>query len=96
MSNTLLRTVNLTKHYGGARAALVDLNLTIAPGEIFGLLGPNGSGKSTALRMLLGFMQPTSGSATIAGFDCWADGPTAWKCAAASRICRANCAFTRR
>src|SRR5262249_11088961 len=73
MSNALLQTINLTKHYGGARAALIDLNLAIAPGEIFGLLGPNGSGKSTALRMLLGFMKPTSGSASIAGLDCWSD-----------------------
>jgi ABC-2 type transport system ATP-binding protein len=73
MSKPLLQTVNLTKHYGGPRPALVDLNLAIAPGEIFGLLGPNGSGKSTALRMLLGFMRPTSGSATIAGLDCWSE-----------------------
>jgi ABC-2 type transport system ATP-binding protein len=71
MSEPLLHTSNLTKHYGGPRPALADLNVSIAPGEIFGLLGPNGSGKSTALRLLLGFMRPTSGSATIAGFDCW-------------------------
>lgn len=69
----LVQTVNLTKSYGGHRPALVDLNLTIAPGEIFGLLGPNGSGKSTALRLMMGFLKPTSGSATIAGFDCWRD-----------------------
>jgi ABC-2 type transport system ATP-binding protein len=69
----LLNTVNLTKHYGGPRPALSDLNLTISPGEIFGLLGPNGSGKSTALRLLLGFLQATSGSASIAGLDCWRD-----------------------
>jgi ABC-2 type transport system ATP-binding protein len=67
-----LQTVSLTKDYGRNRA-LADLNLEIAPGEIFGLLGPNGSGKSTALRLLLGFMRPTAGKATIAGFDCWAD-----------------------
>ena len=73
MSDPLLRTRNLTKNYGGPRPALVDLDLTIAPGEIFGLLGPNGSGKSTALRVLLGFMKPTSGSATIAGFNCWTE-----------------------
>lgn len=71
MSEPLLRTVNLGKHYGGPRPALIDLNLAIAPGEIFGLLGPNGSGKSTALRLMLGFMKPTSGSASIGGFDCW-------------------------
>jgi ABC-2 type transport system ATP-binding protein len=73
MPEPLLRTAGLTKHYGGPRPALVDLNLNIAPGEIFGLLGPNGSGKSTALRMLLGFMRPTAGTASIAGHDCWAD-----------------------
>src|SRR5579871_6189391 len=69
----LLQTINLTKHYGGPRPALVDLNLSIAPGEIFGLLGPNGSGKSTALRLMMGFLKPTSGTASIAGFDCWRD-----------------------
>src|SRR5207253_8841118 len=68
----LVRTEQLTKDYGRQRA-LDGLNLTIAPGEIFGLLGPNGSGKSTALRLLLGFLRPTSGSATIAGHDCWQD-----------------------
>jgi ABC-2 type transport system ATP-binding protein len=68
----LLRTENLTKDYGSFRA--VDhLNLEIAPGEIFGLLGPNGSGKSTAIRMLLGFLRPTSGAAWVNGFHCWRD-----------------------
>ncbi len=70
MPQALLETHKLSKHYGGPRPALVDLDLTIAPGEIFGLLGPNGSGKSTALRLLLGFLRPTSGSASIAGLDC--------------------------
>src|SRR5438552_7977422 len=68
----LLRTENLTKDYGRFRA-LDTLNLAVAPGEIFGLLGPNGSGKTTALRLLLGFLRPTSGSAFIAGHDCWHD-----------------------
>ncbi len=66
----LLVTDALTKDYGRFRA-LDGLNLRIAPGEVVGLLGPNGSGKSTALRMILGFMRPTSGTATVAGFDCW-------------------------
>ena len=69
---SLLVAQNLTKDYGSFRA-LDGLNLTLAPGEVFGLLGPNGSGKSTALRMLLGFLRPTLGTATVGGFDCWAD-----------------------
>lgn len=68
----LLRTEQLTKDYGRIRA-LDHLDLEVASGEVFGLLGPNGSGKSTALRMLLGFLQPTSGKAWIAGHDCWHD-----------------------
>lgn len=68
----LVVTENLTKDYGPFRA-LEALSLTISPGEIFGLLGPNGSGKSTALRLLLGFLQPTAGRAVIAGHDCWHD-----------------------
>lgn len=68
----LLHTEHLTKDYGRFRA-LDDLNLTIRPGEVFGLLGPNGSGKTTALRLFLGFLRPTSGRATINGHDCWHD-----------------------
>src|SRR5262249_29634479 len=54
--------------------ALDDMNLSLARGEVFGLLGPNGSGKSTALRLMLGFLRPTLGRAAIAGFDCWSQG----------------------
>ena len=68
----LLRTEHLTKDYGRFRA-LDDVSLEIGSGEIFGLLGPNGSGKTTALRLLLGFLRPTAGSASIAGHDCWHD-----------------------
>jgi ABC-2 type transport system ATP-binding protein len=68
----LLQTEHLTKDYGRFRA-LDDFNLTVAPGEIFGLLGPNGSGKSTAIRLMLGFLQPTAGRAHVAGHDCWLD-----------------------
>src|SRR5215475_14534240 len=68
----LLRTEHLTKAYNGFRA-LDDLNLEIGAGEVFGLLGPNGSGKTTALRLLMGFLQPSAGRATIAGHDCWHD-----------------------
>jgi ABC-2 type transport system ATP-binding protein len=68
----LLRTEQLTKHYG-AITALDHLDLEVVPGEIVGILGPNGSGKSTALRLLLGFLRPTSGHAAINGHDCWSD-----------------------
>ncbi len=68
----LLQTENLTRDYGRQRA-LDKLTFTVSAGEVFGLLGPNGSGKSTALRLLLGFLRPTSGHATIAGHDCWQD-----------------------
>jgi ABC-2 type transport system ATP-binding protein len=72
-TDMLLKTQDLTKHYDGL-CALDRLSLEIAPGEVFGLLGPNGSGKSTTLRLLLGFIKPTSGHAAIAGHDCWHDG----------------------
>lgn len=68
----LVSTDQLTKEYGAHRA-LDQLTLAIPRGEIFGLLGPNGSGKSTAIRLLLGFLRPTSGTATVAGHDCWRD-----------------------
>ena len=68
----LLQTHRLTKTYGRF-LALDGLDLTVAPGEVVGLLGPNGSGKTTALRLLLGFLRPTAGRATIAGHDCWRD-----------------------
>jgi ABC-2 type transport system ATP-binding protein len=67
---SLLVAESLTKDYGSFRA-LDGLDLVISPGEVVGLLGPNGSGKSTAIRMILGFMRPSAGRATVAGFDCW-------------------------
>lgn len=59
---------NLTHRYG-SRVALDNLSFDVAPGTIFGLLGPNGSGKSTLFRILATMMAPTSGRATIDGFD---------------------------
>lgn len=67
----LVVTNGLTKRYG-ALTALADCSLEVAPGEVFGLLGPNGSGKTTLLRLLLGFLRPTAGQATIDGHDCYA------------------------
>lgn len=72
----LLHTEGLTKDYGRNRA-LDHLDVEVRPGEVFGLLGPNGSGKSTALRLLMGFLRPTAGRASIAGHDCWHDSVSA-------------------
>ncbi len=66
----LLVARQLTKQYGPT-VALDGLDLSIAPGEVVGLLGPNGSGKTTSLRLFLGFLRATSGTATLGGFDCW-------------------------
>ena len=74
----LLQTQDLSKCYGDFYA-LKSLNMHIAPGEVYGLLGPNGAGKSTALRLIMGFLQPSSGKALIANHDCWADGVAARK-----------------
>jgi ABC-2 type transport system ATP-binding protein len=65
-----IATVGLTKDYGGGRGIL-DLHLTINPGEVVGFLGPNGAGKSTTIRLLMGLIRPTSGTARIFGHDCW-------------------------
>lgn len=60
----------LTKFYGTSKiAALTNLTLTIEPGEVYGFLGANGAGKSTTIRLLLNFLQPTSGRAVILGQD---------------------------
>lgn len=61
---------HLTKYYGRSRGVL-DLSLVVNEGEIFGFMGPNGAGKTTAIRVLMGLLRPTVGSASIAGFDCW-------------------------
>jgi ABC-2 type transport system ATP-binding protein len=63
-----VRTQALRKLFGG-HVAVEGLDLEIARGEIFGLLGPNGSGKTTTIRMLCGLIEPTSGEATVVGFD---------------------------
>lgn len=63
---------NLTKYYGKSRG-VIDLNLSIESGEIFGFIGPNGAGKSTTIRLLLSLIYPTNGTAIINGMDCFHD-----------------------
>jgi ABC-2 type transport system ATP-binding protein len=63
-----IRTRGLTKHYGDL-VAVDHLDLDVQPGEIFGLLGQNGAGKTTTILMLLGLSEPTSGRATVVGFN---------------------------
>src|ERR687888_1485178 len=63
----LVETHNLTKRYGGQIVAVDSLTLTVRRGEVYGFLGPNGAGKTTTLRMLLGLVRPTAGSAQVLG-----------------------------
>jgi ABC-2 type transport system ATP-binding protein len=64
----MLEAIGLSKSYEG-RAALHELDLTVAPGEVFCLLGANGAGKTTTIHLFLSFVEPTSGQARIAGVD---------------------------
>ncbi|MER7723943.1 ATP-binding cassette domain-containing protein [Streptomyces sp. NPDC096323] len=62
----MIEVNGLTKRYGAA-TAVKDLTFTVRPGEVTGFLGPNGAGKTTTLRMLLGLVEPTAGTATLQG-----------------------------
>jgi ABC-2 type transport system ATP-binding protein len=66
--SAIIETRGLTKRFGEL-TAVSDLELSIAPGSIFGFLGPNGSGKTTTIRMLLGLIRPTGGQALLFGRD---------------------------
>jgi ABC-2 type transport system ATP-binding protein len=65
-------TTGLTKYYGDQRG-VVDLDLDVRAGEVFGFLGPNGAGKSTTIHLLTGQIRPSGGAATVLGLDCWRD-----------------------
>jgi len=67
-TKTIIATEDLTKIYNG-RAAVDRLTFSLGEGEVFGFLGPNGAGKTTTLLMLLGLTEPSSGSASVLGFD---------------------------
>ncbi len=64
----MIKTEHLTKHYGSL-TAVQDVSFQVRPGEVLGFLGPNGAGKTTTMRMLAGFVTPTSGHASICGHD---------------------------
>ena len=64
----MIETRGLTRHFGETKA-VEDLDLRVEPGEILGLLGPNGAGKTTTVKVLTCMIKPTSGAASVAGFD---------------------------
>lgn len=67
-SQTLIDSQNLVKRYG-EKVAVDEVNFTVHGGEIFGFLGPNGAGKTTTIKMIVGLLQPTSGTVKVGGFD---------------------------
>lgn len=72
--SAIIKTEKLTKSYGNERG-IIDVDMEVEEGEIFGFIGPNGAGKSTMIRTLLGLLKPTSGSATIFGKNIIRQGP---------------------
>lgn len=66
----IIQTQALTKTYGRSRG-ITEVAFSVNQGEVFGFLGPNGAGKTTTMRVLMGLLQPTAGSATIGDLDCW-------------------------
>ena len=66
----MIQVERLTKSYGGKRG-IIEVSFEVADGEVFGFLGPNGAGKTTTIRLLMALLRPDSGSARIAGLDCW-------------------------
>lgn len=69
---TILKIQNLTKRFGSF-TALDRINLQVKEGEVYGFIGPNGAGKTTTIRVLLGILRATEGTATIFGRDVWQD-----------------------
>lgn len=66
----MIQAIDLTKRYEDGLLALDHLNLNIQPGQIYCLLGANGAGKTTTINLFFNFIEPTSGTAMINGFDC--------------------------
>ena len=68
MPETLIETRNLIKRYGD-KVAVNNVSFDVYSGEVFGFLGPNGAGKTTTIKMIVGLLQPTSGTVKVAGYD---------------------------
>jgi ABC-type multidrug transport system ATPase subunit len=69
LQERVVETRGLTKHYGNSIVAVDGLELNVNRGEVYGFLGPNGAGKTTTLRMLLGLIRPTAGTARVVGAE---------------------------
>jgi ABC-2 type transport system ATP-binding protein len=72
VGSSIVEIRGLTKKYGGF-SALSDLDLEVRRGELFALLGPNGAGKTTTMRMLMGILKPSAGTACISDLNCFED-----------------------
>src|SRR3974390_1971605 len=68
----MIEVHDLCKNYGD-RPAIQSLNFTVNKGEVVGFLGPNGAGKSTTMKIITGYMAPSSGQVKVAGFDVFED-----------------------
>src|SRR3981081_1696032 len=66
-NTTIVETHSLTKRYGSGVLAVDSVGMSVRRGEVYGFLGPHGAGKTTTLRMLVGLIRPTSGTAPVAG-----------------------------
>src|SRR5210317_852366 len=66
--NEMIALTGLTRRFGRL-VAVDDVTMSVAAGEVLGFLGPNGAGKSTTMKMIAGFLEPTSGTAVVCGHD---------------------------
>jgi len=82
MPENLIEARELTKRYGN-KVAVNNVSFDVYGGEVFGFLGPNGAGKTTTLKMIVGLLQPTSGSVHVAGYDVQTQ----------SRLAKASCGY---
>ena len=72
MDGVSLRLAGLSKRFRRL-SALTDVSLEVRPGEVFGYLGPNGAGKTTTIRLVMGMLRPSAGTAAVGRRDCWRD-----------------------